>query len=56
MRPVLYLATQNKHKVEELSALLKHHFDIRDISSLSFTEEIPETGKTLAENSLQKAR
>ena len=56
MRPLLYFATQNKHKVEELSALLKHHFDIRDISSLSCTEEIPETGKTLAENSLQKAR
>lgn len=56
MRPVLYLATQNKHKVEELSALLKHHFDIRDVSSLSLTDEIPETGKTLAENSLQKAR
>ena len=56
MRPVLYLATQNKHKVEELSALLKHHFDIRDLSSLSLTEEIPETGNTLAENSLQKAR
>jgi XTP/dITP diphosphohydrolase len=56
MRPVLYLATQNKHKVEELSALLKHHFDIRDLSCLSLTEEIPETGNTLAENSLQKAR
>jgi XTP/dITP diphosphohydrolase len=56
MRPVLYLATQNKHKVEELTALLKHHFDIRDVSSLSLSEEIPETGKTLAENSLQKAR
>ena len=56
MRPVLYLATQNKHKVEELSALLKHNFDIRDLSTLSLTEEIPETGKTLAENSLLKAR
>jgi XTP/dITP diphosphohydrolase len=56
MRPVLYLATQNKHKVEELSALLKYNFDIRDLSSLSLTEEIPETGNTLTENSLQKAR
>jgi XTP/dITP diphosphohydrolase len=56
MRPLLYLATQNKHKVEELSALLKHHFEVRDLSTLLLTEEIPETGNTLVENSLQKAR
>ncbi len=56
MLPVLYLATQNKHKVEELSALLQDNFVIRDLSTLSLTEEIPETGNTLEENSLQKAR
>jgi XTP/dITP diphosphohydrolase len=56
MLPILYLATQNKHKVEELSALLQHHFTVRDLSTLALTEEIPETGDTLTENSLQKAR
>ena len=56
MLPVLYLATQNKHKVEELSALLQDNFVIRDLSTLSLTEEIPETENTLEENSLQKAR
>lgn len=56
MRPILYLATQNKHKVEELTALLKEHFSVRDLSALPVEEEIPETGTTLAENSLQKAR
>ena len=57
MSPViLYLATQNKHKVEELSALLQDNFVVRDLSTLSLTEEIPETGNTLEENSLQKAR
>jgi XTP/dITP diphosphohydrolase len=56
MHPVLYLATQNKHKVEELSSLLQDHFTVRDLSTLKLTEEIPETGSTLAENSLQKAR
>jgi XTP/dITP diphosphohydrolase len=56
MRPILYLATQNKHKVEELSALLQDHFDVRDLSTLALSEEIPETGSTLFENSLQKAR
>ena len=52
----LYLATQNAHKVEELSALLGDRFQIRSISDLHISEEIPETGQTLAENSMQKAR
>ena len=56
MRPILYLATQNKHKVEELSVLLQDHFTVRDLSSFALTEEIPETGATLTENSLQKAK
>jgi XTP/dITP diphosphohydrolase len=56
MHPVIYLATQNKHKVEELSSLLNDHFTVRDLSTLNLSEEIPETGSTLAENSLQKAR
>jgi XTP/dITP diphosphohydrolase len=56
MRPILYLATQNKHKAEELTALLQDNFVVRDLSALPINEEIPETGLTLAENSLQKAR
>lgn len=52
----LYLATQNKHKIEELSALLGSHFLIKSISELGVNDDIPETGKTLAENSMQKAR
>jgi XTP/dITP diphosphohydrolase len=52
----LYLATQNKHKIEELSALLGRQFLIKSISELGIIEDIPETGNTLAENSLQKAR
>ncbi len=52
----LYLATQNAHKVEELSALLGDRFQIHSIFELNISEEIPETGQTLAENSMQKAR
>jgi XTP/dITP diphosphohydrolase len=52
----LYLATQNKHKIEELSALLGNHFLIKSISELGVVDDIPETGKTLAENSRQKAQ
>jgi XTP/dITP diphosphohydrolase len=52
----LYLATQNKHKIEELSALLGSQFLIKSISELGVVEDIPETGKTLVENSMQKAQ
>ena len=52
----LYLATQNKHKIEELSALLGSQFLIKSISELGVIEDIPETGKTLVENSMQKAQ
>jgi len=52
----LYLATQNKHKIEELSALLGNQFLIKSISELGVIEDIPETGKTLIENSMQKAQ
>ena len=52
----LYLATQNKHKIEELSALLGSQFLIKSIFELGVIEDIPETGKTLVENSMQKAQ
>ena len=51
----LYLATQNKHKIEELSALLQGRFLVRSIAELGQLAELPETGQTIAENSLQKA-
>lgn len=51
----LYLATQNPHKVEEIASLLAGYFHIKSISDFAIQEEIPETGATLAENSLQKA-
>ncbi|MFL0160911.1 RdgB/HAM1 family non-canonical purine NTP pyrophosphatase [Aquirufa salirivi] len=56
MLPKLYLATQNLHKVEEIEALLKGLFEVRTVQDLGLTEEIPETGSTLAENSLLKAQ
>ncbi len=51
----LFLATQNKHKIEELSALLQGRFSVRSIADLGQTADIPETGNTIAENSMQKA-
>lgn len=56
MLPILYLATQNPHKVEELATLLQGQFELRTVQDLGLEEEIPETGKTLQENSLLKAQ
>ena len=56
MQPILYLATQNLHKVEEIEALLHGQFEVRTVQDLGLKEEIPETGLTLEENSLMKAK
>lgn len=54
---VIVLATANQHKVEELRAML-HSMPVRVISAAEagFAEEIDETGATLEENALLKAR
>jgi len=53
----LLLATQNKHKVEELSSLLEP-YAVEVVSLLEFPEigEIIEDGNTLEENALIKAK
>lgn len=56
MLPILYLATQNLHKVEEIAALLEGQFEVKTVQDLGLNEEIPETGNTLEENSLLKAQ
>ena len=55
MKPAIYLATQNKHKIEEIKDLLGDLFDIHTVFELGVSVEIPETGNTLQENSMQKA-
>ena len=51
----LYLATQNQHKIEEIKDLLGDLFDVHTVFELGLSVEIPETGNTLQENSMQKA-
>lgn len=51
----LYLATQNQHKIEEIKDLLGDLFDVHTVFELGVSVEIPETGNTLQENSMQKA-
>lgn len=50
----IVFATGNKNKLREASEILGSYFELVTPSRLGVTEEIPETGETLAENSLQK--
>ena len=53
---ILALATNNKHKVEEIKAILGHRFEkVLSLEELGIDIEIEETGTTLQENSLIKA-
>ncbi len=52
----LVFATNNKHKIREISALLKDDFRILGLTDLNITEEIPEEAETLEENAMFKAR
>ena len=51
----LVFATQNKHKLIEIQQAVGNHFKIISLFDLNYIEDIPETGKTLMENALQKA-
>jgi len=53
----IILASHNKHKMEEMTAMLKHmNVDVSTLDNFPEIGEIPETGKTLEENALIKAR
>jgi len=52
----LVFATNNKHKIREISELLDENFKILGLADVQITEEIPEEADTLEENALFKAR
>ena len=52
----LIFATGNSHKLEEVSAVLPSGFQLISLKDLSFDYDIPETGDTLEDNALIKAR
>jgi len=51
----LVLASANKHKVEEIKALLPNGFTLVTMKEAGIDEDIPEPGATIAENSQLKA-
>lgn len=52
----IVFATNNKHKLEEIRQILGPQFEVLSLSDIGCHEDIPETGMTLEENALQKAR
>jgi XTP/dITP diphosphohydrolase len=51
----LCFATNNKHKLQEISHAVNNRFSIIRLADLNCTEELPETRDTLEGNALQKA-
>jgi len=51
----LIFATNNRHKLEEISAMLGDNFVLLGLDDLDVSEEIPEDHETLEENASQKA-
>lgn len=52
----MVFATNNAHKLEEVRAILSDTFTVLSLKEIGCEEEIPETGSTLEENALIKAR
>ena len=51
----IVFATNNKHKLEEIRAILGPQFEVVSLADIGCHEDIPETGQTLEENALMKA-
>ena len=52
----LVFATNNKHKLQEVRDILGNRIEVLSLSDINCYDDIPETGTTLEENALIKAR
>ena len=52
---MLLFATSNPHKLLEAQQIFGIEIELRSLADMGFTDDIPETGATLEENSLLKA-
>lgn len=52
----IVFATNNKHKMTEVSAILSSDIELLSLKDIDFFDEIPETQETIEGNALQKAR
>lgn len=55
MRKIVF-ATNNAHKLDEVRAVLRNSAEVVSLAEIGCFDEIPETGTTLAENAILKAR
>ena len=56
MKQKIVFATNNVHKLDEVSAILGDRFDILSLHEIGCETDIPETADSFAGNALQKAR
>ena len=52
----IVFATNNLHKLQEVRQILGDSFEVLSLKDIGCDVDIPETGQTLEENALQKAR
>src|SRR5690606_17832479 len=52
----LVFATNNKHKLEEVQALIGDKFQLKTLEEIGCMDDIPETGDTFRANASQKSR
>jgi len=52
----IVFATNNQHKLDEIRSILGDKFEIVSLADIGCHEDIPETGATLEENALMKAK
>lgn len=52
----LVFATNNKHKLQEVRDILGNRVEVLSLGDINCNDDIPETGTTLEENALIKAR
>ena len=56
MKHRLVIATNNEHKLREITAVVGDQFEILSLADLKCYDDIPETADNLTDNALQKAR
>ena len=55
MKKKLVVATNNAHKLEEISAILGDEMELLSLKDIHCNADIPETADTLEGNAIQKA-
>ncbi len=56
MKQKLVIASNNKHKIEEIKAIIGNRFDLLSMNDIGFHEDIVEDADTFIGNALIKAR